>query len=114
MGLTEFPAPHHSHNDKDQKYHQQNEALLRSRADPHDSGRTFQFAGLFEIFVEDNDPDSGDHERKDQEVQHSSMPRPRQETNPQNGDDAHDERPLVETKRASLEAHPHAQPQAPR
>ena len=95
MRLSNFLTPNDSRSDKDEQYDQDGEALLGGCADAHEPGRTFQFAGQFEVFVEKCDPEPGNRQRQRQQVQNSPMPLSSQHADPQDGDDAHDEGALV-------------------
>jgi hypothetical protein len=112
-GHTNVTTPHDAHENHSKQDGQHSETLLRGRADPHDPGRAFELAGQFEEDVESGDPEPGDHQGQGQEVQDGSMLLSGQDADPQHGNDAHDERALIEAERTRFEAHAHARPQAP-
>jgi len=95
VGLSDLTALNDTDCDKRKKHDQNSEALLGSRANAHDPGRTLQLARQFEVFVENGDTEPGNRQWQRQQVQHGSMALAGQEADPQDGDDAHDEGALV-------------------
>src|SRR5438445_2489282 len=64
MRPPDLPTLNDADGDEDEKHDQDGEALLGSRADAHDPGRTLQFAGWSEIDVEASHRHRSDDQRK--------------------------------------------------